>query len=63
MRCAIRAGPNKISGRASRAWLSRRIGQGSKMLCGSYEEVDGSAVGGRGSAIQRGGRKGTVGDR
>jgi len=39
MRCAIRAGPNKMSGRAS---ISCRIGQGSiwrKILCGSYGEV------------------------
>ena len=60
MRRAIRAGPNKISGRASPAWLSYRIGRGSirrKMLCGSCEEVDGSAVRGRGSAIQRGGKR------
>jgi len=31
------------------------------MLCGSYEEVDGSEVRGRGSAIQHGWRGGTVG--
>jgi len=57
MRRAIRAGPNKISGRGSLAWLSYRIGRGlirRKILCGSCEEVDGSAVGGRGSAIQGG---------
>jgi len=62
MRRTISAGPNKISGRGSPAWLSYRIGRGlirRKILCGSCEEVDGSAVGGRGSAIQ-GGRSGTV---
>jgi len=49
MRCAIRAGPNKMSGRGSGIWR--------KMVCGSYGEVDGSAVRGRSSAIQRGGEK------
>jgi len=56
-----------MSGRASRAWFSCRNSQGSiwrKIRCGSYEQVDGSAVRGRGSAIQRGGgvgQWGTVG--
>jgi len=31
------------------------------MLCGSYEEADGSEVGGRGSAIQRRGEAGQCG--
>jgi len=31
------------------------------MVCGSYEEVDGSAVRGRSSAIQRGGEAGQWG--
>jgi len=53
-----------MSGRVSRAWISCRIGQGSiwrKILCGSYEQLDGSAVRGRGSAIQRGGEVGLWG--
>jgi len=55
-----------MSGRASWAWLSCRMGQGSiwrTILGGSYGEVDGSAVRGRGSAIRRGreaGQWGTV---
>ena len=62
--CAIQAGQNKMSCRVSWAWVCCDIGRGSiwkKRLFGSNQHIDGSVVGGRGSAIQLGGEGGQCG--